>query len=152
MLQPTSGHVQRNGTVGFVFQTLELLPYLTVRENIALGLSPKQRDEDRLEHLLDLLQLRARASHRPHELSVGESQRTATARALVGNPALLLADEPTGNLDSENANLVLMAIREHANNSGAVLVASHGPTDALQPTRTLHLAAGTVADSRASTA
>jgi putative ABC transport system ATP-binding protein len=98
--------------IGFVFQSFYLIPTLTARENVQVPmfegpqLSARAR-ADKADELLDLVGMGKRANHRPQKLSVGERQRVALARALANNPALLLADEPTGNLDSENANKVL---------------------------------------------
>jgi putative ABC transport system ATP-binding protein len=98
--------------IGFVFQSFFLLPSLTARENVQVPmfegerLSPRQRVK-KADELLDLVGMGGRANHRPSKLSVGERQRVALARALANDPQLLLADEPTGNLDSENADKVL---------------------------------------------
>ena len=143
MLHPSSGTAQHEGHVGFVFQTLELLPYLNVRENILLGLRhQKQSSTDRVEELLDVLGLTERAHHRPHELSTGESQRAATARSLVSNPALILADEPTGNLDDENAAIVLRALAQQSEEGAALILATHASVHGLQPTREFALEDG----------
>jgi ABC-type lipoprotein export system ATPase subunit len=116
-------------SIGFVFQQFHLVGYLTVRENIlsaslGMGSSP---DERRCDELIDLLGLSERSDHRPGKLSVGEKQRTALARALLNRPRLLLADEPTGNLDSENALRVLETLRAFAGDGGAVLLVTHDP-------------------------
>ncbi|MCP5111937.1 MAG: ABC transporter ATP-binding protein, partial [bacterium] len=120
MQSPTSGTVMVDGreldemsasekarfrarTVGFVFQMFHLVPYLTVIENVLLAGGERMR----ATALLERLGMAGRASHKPSELSAGERQRTAVARALLRRPKLLLADEPTGNLDPENARAVL---------------------------------------------
>lgn len=143
MLQPTEGSVQSPRNVGFIFQTLELLPYLDIRENVRVGL--RGRDEAGVvDRLLEELGITSRARHRPHELSTGECQRVATARALASNPPLLLADEPTGNLDREHADVVLAALARHAQGGGAVLMATHGDLGALTPNRAFSIDAGVV--------
>lgn len=141
MLQPTSGSARCAGSVGFVFQTLELLPYLDIRDNVRLGLrrNGEARDVDRL---LEELGIAERARHRPHQLSTGECQRVATARALASNPSLLLADEPTGNLDQEHAAVVLSALERHAQAGGAVILATHGDLGDIVATRQFSIESG----------
>ncbi|MES2826627.1 MAG: ABC transporter ATP-binding protein [Bacteroidota bacterium] len=98
----------RNKNIGFVFQFHHLLPEFTALENICIpayiAKIPKKQAEIRAQELLDLLGLKDRANHKPNELSGGEQQRIAVARALVNQPSIILADEPSGNLDSANAN------------------------------------------------
>jgi ABC-type lipoprotein export system ATPase subunit len=117
----------RATTVGFVFQQFHLIPYLSVRDNIlaaSLGLSgPANRA--RAEELAGRFGLRERLRHVPAALSTGERQRTALARALLNQPRLLLADEPTGNLDEDSARAVLDGLREFAASGGAVLLVTH---------------------------
>lgn len=100
--------VFRNRNIGFVFQFHHLLPEFTALENICIpafiARTGKKQTEQRAMELLDLLGLTARADHKPNELSGGEQQRIAVARALINNPAIILADEPSGNLDSANAS------------------------------------------------
>lgn len=117
----------RAKTIGFVFQQFHLVPYLSVRDNImapgiALTASPAA---DRAEQLMDKFGLASRASHLPGELSTGERQRAALARALFNSPRLILADEPTGNLDPENSKIVLDHLRAFADEGGSVLMVTH---------------------------
>ncbi len=121
----------RRESIGFVFQFFNLLPDLTALENVLLPfrLQDRKWDESReqADRLLASVGLSERASHRPHQLSGGEQQRVAVARALAGSPAVLLADEPTGNLDS-SATAGLMDILRDMNHSGqTVVVVSHDP-------------------------
>jgi len=115
----------RNKEIGFVFQQFNLLPRLTAAENVALpliyaGLSKKQRIEKAM-HVLDMVNLTDRSHHKPNELSGGQSQRVAIARALVNDPALILADEPTGNLDTKTS-YEIMDIFEKIHNAGNTIV------------------------------
>ena len=116
----------RRHTLGIVFQFFNLLPAMTVRENVELPLLLRGESASlattRVSEMLDLVGLSHRASHFPHQLSGGEMQRTATARALVGRPALLLADEPTGNLDSANAAMVCDTFLKIASQKIATLI------------------------------
>ena len=117
----------RNKEIGFVFQQFNLLPRLTALENVALplvyaGMSRKQRNEKAL-HVLDMVNLTDRSHHRPNELSGGQSQRVAIARALVNDPAIILADEPTGNLDSKTSYEIMDIFGHiHAGGNTVVLV------------------------------
>ena len=117
----------RARVIGFVFQQFHLVPYLSVLDNVlaATLAAPIKNARQRAESLLTQFNLDDRAHHVPAELSTGERQRTALARALMHQPQLLLADEPTGNLDPENAQAVLDALREFANAGGAVLLVTH---------------------------
>lgn len=113
--------------IGFVFQTFHLLPYLSVWRNVALAAIPGDAAsaEDRARELLARFGLEHRLEHRPGELSTGECQRVAIARALLNKPSLLLADEPTGNLDSENACAVLDLIAGFHREGGTVVLVTH---------------------------
>jgi putative ABC transport system ATP-binding protein len=132
----------RRYTIGFVFQFYNLIPVLTAYENIELpllvaGVSGKERKK-RVKELLDLVGLTSRAKHRPDELSGGEQQRVAIARALANRPKLILADEPTGDLDSKTGREVILALRDLCKREGvSVLVITHDPIVAEMADRVL---------------
>jgi putative ABC transport system ATP-binding protein len=121
----------RKTTVGFVFQKYNLLPTLTARENIEIARDIAGKNgtiDPQFEDALKLLGIAARLQHRPRALSGGEQQRVAIARAIVNHPAILLADEPTGNLDTENSNIVLGLLRELNHRLGqTILMITHNP-------------------------
>lgn len=131
----------RRHTLGIVFQFFNLLPAMTVRENVELPLllrgDPHRKAGARVAEMLDVVGLSRRAHHFPHQLSGGEMQRTAIARALAGGPRLLLADEPTGNLDSANARNVCETLSKIASQKIAVLIiVTHSePVAAMAPVR-----------------
>ena len=137
----------RARNVGFVFQMFHLVPYLTVLENtlLAAGVVRKNGQQARAQELLRRLGLQHRLGHRPSELSAGEKQRTAIARALLNQPKLILADEPTGNLDAENAHCVLQHLQDFQQGGGTVIVATHGPAAREFATRTIDLREGRLA-------
>jgi ABC-type lipoprotein export system ATPase subunit len=113
----------RNERIGFIFQSYNLLPQLTALENILLPMLPnRQLDRRRAGELLDAVGLSDRSAHRPAELSGGEQQRVAIARALVNDPALILADEPTGNLDDDNARNVAELLSRTCRERGKTLI------------------------------
>jgi len=143
-LGPDARAALRSRTVGFVFQQFHLVPYLNVLENVlapALG-GRAAGAVARASDLLERFGLTGRRDHLPGELSTGERQRTALARAMVNRPKLLLADEPTGNLDEDNGRAVLDAMTEFADQGGAVLLVTHEPAVAETATRALWLDAG----------
>ena len=116
--------VLRRDKVGFIFQAFNLLPVLTAEENILLPLSIAGRSPDRewVDRLIDAVGLRDRLSHRPSELSGGQQQRVAIARALASRPAVIFADEPTGNLDSASSREVLELLRRAVDEFGQTVV------------------------------
>ena len=122
----------RRRTVAFVFQAFGLVPFLTATENVEVPLrlvhaDPRERDR-RVADLLDIVGLADRARHRPHELSGGEQQRVALARSLANRPSLLLADEPTGQLDSETGHVIMLLLRSIVRSEGiTAVVATHDP-------------------------
>jgi len=169
LLEPDSGEVRlenvdlysldperradaRGRSIGFVFQQFHLVPYLSVEENVlvpSLALSGNARLDpalkERSRELIDRFGLTARARHRPRELSTGERQRVALARALLRSPPIVLADEPTGNLDRENAEAVLEHLAAFAREGGAVLLVTHDPFAASFATRKIALSKGRLA-------
>jgi putative ABC transport system ATP-binding protein len=137
----------RNQNVGFIFQTFNLIPVLTAAENVELPLlltqlSRAQRHKQ-VETALELVGLADRAKHLPRQLSGGQEQRVAIARALVTDPQLIVADEPTGNLDSHSAQEVLGVLQALRRDAGkTVILVTHDPKAAAFGTRTLHLEKG----------
>lgn len=138
----------RQACIGFVFQSFHLVPRLTALGNVGLpmmfaGVPPSEREE-RAEHALTAVGLQPRLHHRPNQLSVGERQRVVIARATIMNPKLLLADEPTGNLDSVSGQQV-MELLESLNQRGlTMLVVTHDPQVARRADRVLVLTDGTI--------
>ncbi len=132
--------------IGFVFQQFHLVPYLTVLDNVlAPALVTGERDAaTRALSLIDRFGLTDRRDHRPGQLSTGERQRVALARALLNEPRVILADEPTGNLDGENSEDVLQALQTFANDGGAVLLVTHDPDAVAFAGRTVTLDNGQV--------
>jgi putative ABC transport system ATP-binding protein len=140
----------RREKIGFVFQKYNLIPTLNAKENITLamsfaGINSKERI-DRSEHLLGLVGLSHRMDHKPSELSGGEQQRVAIARALSNNPSIVLADEPTGNVDTKAGDMI-MSILEEINNRGETLIlVTHDPDIANRASRHLKIHDGVVAE------
>lgn len=135
----------RRTRIGFVFQSFNLVPTLTAEENIVLPLAIARRPVDRewFDRVVDAVGLRPRLAHRPAELSGGQQQRVACARALVSRPAVVFADEPTGNLDSRAAAEVLGFLRSSVDDLGqSVAMVTHDPTAASYAHRVLFLADG----------
>lgn len=137
----------RAGTVGFVFQQFHLVPYLTVLENVMTPslAQPAPAASTRARELIERFALADRADHVPADLSTGERQRTALARAMLNHPRLLLADEPTGNLDERNAAVVFDALAAFAASGGAVLLATHDHRAAERAGRVMAMASGKLA-------
>ncbi|MHC4228061.1 MAG: ABC transporter ATP-binding protein [Planctomycetota bacterium] len=161
LLSPDSGQIGLNGrdpyelspemrnklraqTIGFVFQQFHLIPYLTVRQNIQVAslAVPANEAAERTQELITHFGLDDRAAHVPAQLSTGERQRTALARALLNRPKVILADEPTGNLDEDNARTVLGYLSQYVNDGGCVLLVTHDVRAAEHATRTLQMSKG----------
>jgi putative ABC transport system ATP-binding protein len=144
----TSGELAKiRGTkIGFIFQNFNLLPYLSAEQNVELGLKYSgSRDYHRAMEALDRVGLADRAKHRPNELSGGESQRVAIARALVKNPPLILADEPTGNLDSHSGEEIMSIIKELNREQKITLVlVTHDPDIASYCKDVIHVKDGQI--------
>ena len=143
-LAPNARSALRAEKIGFVFQQFHLVPYLSVLDNVLLPSLVKDSAlaHDRAKELLTRFGLEHRTHHVPAQLSIGERQRTALARALFNQPKLLLADEPTGNLDPENGQIVLNALKTFASEGGAVLLVTHDAAAADCSTRTLRMVNG----------
>ena len=140
----------RRSRVGFVFQFFHLLPTLTVEENVALPLllaNGRGVDHARVASILKTVGLEDRRRAKPSRLSGGELQRVALARAVVHNPPLVIADEPTGNLDSENGRVVLELLQQLSRDGTAVVIATHNNAAAAYADRTLHLKDGLLSGS-----
>ncbi|MFP6576859.1 MAG: ABC transporter ATP-binding protein [Pirellulaceae bacterium] len=130
--------------VGFVFQMFHLLPYLSVMENVLVAARPTHQEEDQQKatELLEQFSLQDRLWHRPAQLSAGERQRVAMARALLAQPGLLLADEPTGNLDPGNSVTVLKLMQQFHEQGGTILLVTHDEQAAGFADRSIVLEAG----------
>jgi ABC-type lipoprotein export system ATPase subunit len=140
-------NVFRSVSIGFVFQQFHLVPYLTVRQNILTPSIAMDRGDarERAEELIELFHLGHRVDHVSRQLSTGEQQRTALARALLNRPKLVLADEPTGNLDRENGDIVLNHLSAFTAAGGAVLLVTHDDRAVAHATRTLTMTDGVLA-------
>jgi len=140
----------RRRMVGFVFQKFNLLPTLTAADNIAIARHIAGRNHDNdpwFREVLELLGIADRLHHKPSKLSGGEQQRVAIARAIVNHPAILLADEPTGNLDSQNSAAVLKILRDLNERLGqTILLITHDPVVASYAHRVVHMLDGRIVD------
>lgn len=118
---------QRSKKIGFIYQDFKLIPYLTIKENILCSslVNDCGNLEDKANDLILRLGLNHRVNHRPEQLSAGEKQRTAIARALLMEPRLIIADEPTGNLDKKNSSLVIEALKHYSDEGACVIMVSH---------------------------
>lgn len=161
LLRPSDGQMSLNGqdpyalspemrsrlrasTIGFVFQQFHLIPYLTVRQNIMTAslAVPLKEASERAQQLISRFWLDDRADHVPAKLSTGERQRTALARALLNEPKVIMADEPTGNLDEDNAQTVLGYLSQYVSDGGCVLLVTHDARAAAHATRSLQMDRG----------
>ncbi len=138
----------RSEYIGFVFQSFHLIPYLTVLENVMLPLaiipSRNGNQKEAATHLLRKVGLANKAGRLPNQLSGGEQERAAIARALVNNPPIILADEPTGNLDSATGQEIMGFLRELNSEGQTIIMVTHNPENAEFAHRTLHLKDGQV--------
>ena len=140
----------RKGRIGFVFQNFNLIDELTVEENIDLQLKylgiGKAERKERVLDILRKVKLSHRAKHYPHQLSGGQQQRVAIARAVVGKPSIILADEPTGNLDSKNGVEVMQLLSEQNDEGTTIVMVTHSKHDATYASRIINLFDGQVVD------
>ena len=160
LIHPDSGEILYNGSdiyrqtsrhtdeyrkkhIGFMFQQFHLMPYLTVLDNIKLACYEKDQ-LDTVDHYLEKCSLTELKNKYPSELSVGEKQRTAFVRAIIANPDILLADEPTGNLDPGNSSILLSLVEDYHQNGGTVVLVSHDPLTTKYANRKIVLERGRI--------
>ena len=138
----------RNGNIGFVFQSFNLIDELTVFENVELPLLyagvPVRERVDRVNKALERMQICHRTEHYPQQLSGGQQQRVAIARAIVTNPKIILADEPTGNLDSTNGNEVMLLLKELNKDGATVVMVTHSEENAREAGRIVRMMDGCI--------
>ncbi|MCC8054932.1 MAG: ABC transporter ATP-binding protein [Bacteroides fragilis] len=138
----------RNGNIGFVFQSFNLIDELTVFENVELPLLyagvPVRERVDRVNKALERMQIGHRTEHYPQQLSGGQQQRVAIARAIVTNPKIILADEPTGNLDSTNGNEVMLLLKELNQGGATVVMVTHSEENAREAGRIVRMMDGCI--------
>jgi len=144
----------RNRHIGFIFQAFNLIGDLTVYENVELpltyrGMAAAER-KDRVHRALERVGMSHRMDHYPSQLSGGQQQRVAAARAVVGDPLILLADEPTGNLDSTNGEAVMDLLKELHSEGSTILMVTHDPRYSKYAERTIHLFDGRIVEERSS--
>ena len=139
----------RAKNIGFVFQMFYLLPYLNVVENVLLSADVSDNNKSKTDalNLLARLNLQDRVHHKPYELSTGERQRVAIARALLNQPKLLLADEPTGNLDPDNAAEVVHYLAKYHDEGGTIILVTHGEIADHHADRIVYLKSGQIDES-----
>ncbi len=140
----------RKGNVGFIFQSFNLIDELNVYENVELPLlyqeAPKAQRKNLVREALELVGLSARAKHRPDQLSGGEQQRVAVARAVVNDPKLILADEPTGNLDTKNGEEVMSMLKTLNEQGTTIMMVTHSPSHGAKAHRIVNLLDGRVVE------
>ena len=140
----------RKGRIGFVFQSFNLIDELTVEENVELQLKylkvSRVERKKRVEEILRKMNLSQRATHYPQQISGGQQQRVAIARAVVGKPQLILADEPTGNLDSQNGHDVMELLSRLNDEGTTIVMVTHSQHDAAYAHRVIHLLDGEIVD------
>ena len=167
LIEPTYGEVRINGTsiyrihyneiakirlktIGFMFQTFNLIPYLTAIENVEVPMSlagvPRREQNRKARELLDLVGLSQRIKHRPAQLSVGERQRVALARTLANKPSIILADEPTGNLDPELSKEIISYFKQFSKDGITVVMVTHDHQNAAQSDHRLQIVKGVVSE------
>ena len=144
----------RNKKIGFIFQSFNLIGDLTVYENVELPLTYQKMGsadrKQRVESALERVGMSHRRNHMPSQLSGGQQQRVAVARAVAGEPLILLADEPTGNLDSKNGDMVMKLLDELHEGGATICMVTHNEAYALHARRAVHLLDGQIVDERGS--
>jgi putative ABC transport system ATP-binding protein len=140
----------RRGRIGFIFQSFNLIEELSIDENVEMALEytrvPAKERRERVAQMLDKLGVAHRAKHRPSQLSGGQQQRVAIARALVNKPAVLLADEPTGNLDTAHGEEVMRILQQINDEGPTIVMVTHSPSHAARASRTVGLLDGSIAE------